>query len=1049
MSPSLAASYETRDVLLRRLEEDLLGSDLDANLQEPPLSRFVVGVLYPETVSTRAALTIEEASESDPEAEVGRSGPDAAVDPGVSLSHVRFPRAMGVTFALDSNADTMITTEVRASRYTEVETDRWQRAMLPTWTASIDCSSPDIIRRQVTEGLELQATVRPARAGRIAVTVSLVNINQAEPRHRDSASWFNPQVIVRSAGAFRERPDLVAPGIDEDELASQHLLFRDTRSYAVGHGCAAVWNADGPVTSISTSFLPRHELLLSEAGGGSDLDLSMDKLAADESFEVLDRLVAQYEDWLDQLTSDWLPPDDAQTLARHLSEATGAAHRMRTGIGLLRGNDEVRRAFQLMNLAMAQQRSRQQFHREGQIGDPPNTAAAQWRPFQIAFILLNLRGLVEPESEDRRFADLLWFPTGGGKTEAYLGIIGLAILLRRLQDPAAGGVSVLMRYTLRLLTLQQYQRATGLICALEVVRLEYMPNTEPISIGLWVGQASTPNRIDDALRALNRHARRRGVDSADEDDFSDPVQLLQCPWCGEAMSYLNYEIVDRSWMKVSCGRVACKFRNGLPVHIVDEDIYREQPSLIISTVDKFAMLPWKQDVGRLLGAHSESGSRPPPDLIVQDELHLISGPMGTMVGLYETAVDAICGRGTLPKVVASTATIRRAQDQVRAVFAREARQFPPPALTQGDSWFAVEATRDKKASRGYAGVMAPGTSHATLMVRVYASLLQSAAALPADDASADLYWTLLGYFNSLRVLGGAYIQVMDDVPDQIKVIAERRKEKPREHLELREMTSRRKSSEIPEELRILELQRGADRAADVVLATNMISVGVDVDRLGLMVMMGQPQLGSEYIQATSRVGRQLPGLVVTLYNSARSRDISHYENFTAYHRMLYRHVEATGATPFAPRARDRALHAVLVSMTRHLVEELSPSTAAGDARDWEGKLKELAGLIVDRARSTHVDGPVPTDEDPDVIRAQLHDLIDEWVCSYDVDHYEGWFDRRPGSLLDDASRAIGADEDASQFPPGAPPWPTLTSMRDVDAESRIYVTRARRRSGGQ
>ena len=328
----------------------------------------------------------------------------------------------------------------------------------------------------------------------------------------------------------------------------------------------------------------------------------------------------------------------------------------------------------------------------------------------------------------------------------------------------------------------------------------------------------------------------------------------------------------------------------------------------------------------------------PPDLIVQDELHLISGPLGTMVGLYETAVDGI----------ARSERTRQSRGVDRDDPARlgpgPTRSSPGPpdssrrrGSTHRNSFFAVEAPRSEKASREYVGAMAPGASQTTLMVRVYASLLQSASVVPETDESADLYWTLLGYFNSLRVLGGAYIQVLDDVPDQMKVIAGRRGETLREPKNVREMTSRKSSSEIPHELEILERQRGQVDAADVVLATNMISVGVDVDRLGLMVVMGQPQTTSEYIQATSRVGRRMPGLVVTVYNSGRSRDLSHYENFAAYHRTLYRHVEATGATPFAPRARDRALHAVLVALARHRIPEAGPSGAAGDAADWAGR----------------------------------------------------------------------------------------------------------------
>lgn len=1047
---SLEQAYETREFMLRRLSEDLLGGPADDALTEAPLSRFVMGILFPHMEGDAAAqpASVEDDVENDVEAEAGSDAPDNVVDPGVSMARVRYPRSMGMTLAITDTADAGIDVSVSASRYASQGETGWRAIDLPAWQRVVEAHPPRLERVVIDEGLELVLHSREPRAGMIALTLTLVNTLTAAHGEKDAACWFRPRLSARAVSAeLRERPAATVAGIDELEIASQRLLFRDVRSFAVGHGCAVTWEGSTP-DCVATTFLPRHELLLSEAGGGDGLDLSMDLLAADETFDVLDQLVAMYRKWIDDLengSADRLDDESADTLGRHVTEAREAASRMASGLELLRNDEDVRRAFQLTNLAMAQQRSRQDHHRSGGKGDPLSTAGATWRPFQIAFILTNLRGLADHDHSDRRVADLLWFPTGGGKTEAYLGIIGIAILLRRLRDPKAAGVSVLMRYTLRLLTLQQYQRATGLICALEMVRQQHMPHTAQISIGLWVGQASTPNDVDTARRALQK-ARRPGSRDNDEDG-SDPVQLRQCPWCGHALDYRNYEVIDKTWMRVACGQDACAFRNGLPVHIIDSDVYTNRPSLVIGTVDKFAMMPWKREVGALLGVKGAvpdvTFAYPPPDLIVQDELHLISGPLGTMVGLYETAVDAIIGRDAPAKIVASTATIRRASDQVRAVFAREARQFPPPGLTHRDSYFAVEAPRDIKASREYVGAMAPGASQTTLMVRVYASLLQSAAMMPETDPSGDLYWTLLGYFNSLRILGGAYIQVLDDVPDQMKVIARRRGEEMREPRAIREMTSRKRSSEIPRELQILERKRGETDAADVVLATNMISVGVDVDRLGLMVVMGQPQMSSEYIQATSRVGRRMPGLVVTVYNSGRSRDLSHYENFAAYHRMLYRHVEATGATPFAPRARDRALHAVLVSLARHRIPAAGPSAAAADASRWVDELEQLVDVVLDRAKAVRASGECPADESDETIRGELMDLIDHWTES-NVRHYEGWFHRQRGALLVEASRVLGREDREIDFPPADPPWPTLTSMRDVDGESTVYLVRRKR-----
>lgn len=1049
-------AYRTREFVTRRLEEDLLGADFDAELFEAPLSRFIVGVLYPgeaEIVGGHTPSVEEDDIDASVDSTPDSGRPDGVDDPGVSLARSRYPRTMGMTFAVREGSAT-VDVHIKASRYEQTDgSDRWRRIGPEGKTITLDCTRADATRHEIAEGLQLAPVVRAPRKGVVSVTLALVNTAVVARGSKDASCWFAPVISVEAApGVLTTRPDVVVPGLDEDEVSSQHLLFRDVRSYGVGHGCAVTWAGTADVTRLETTFVPRHELPLNKPGGvrggEREPDLGMEHLAASDDLIDIQDLVDDYRAWIDALpaTIGELDLEAERALERHVRDARVAAARMQAGIDLLRGDDHVRRAFDLMNRAMAEQRSRQAWHRGGRTGDPDNTVAAVWRPFQIAFILTNLVGLAEPESEDRELADLLWFPTGGGKTEAYLGLIAMAILLRRLRNPTHGGVSAIMRYTLRLLTLQQYERATGLICALENLRDLEMPAAEPISIGLWVGQGSTPNAVADARKALNR-MRGRGRSTTD-DDFSDPVQLRGCPWCGTDLDHRNYEIVGGS-MVVRCPEGACRFRHGLPVHIIDDDVYANRPSLLIATVDKFAMMPWKAEVGLLF---STDGKHPAPDLIVQDELHLISGPLGTMVGLYETAVDAACSRPHRPKVVASTATIRRASEQMRAVFARESRQFPPQAATQADSYFAVEAGQEEKGTREYAGIMAPGSSHATLMVRVYASLLQAAAQIPGDDPGADLYWSLVGYFNSLRVLGGAYIQVIDDVPDQIKVVAARRGETPRVLGLPREMTSRKKSTEIPAELKILARGRGEPDAADVILATNMISVGVDVDRLGLMVVMGQPQTTSEYIQATSRVGRQSPGLVVVLYNANRSRDLSHYEDFTAYHRGLYRHVEATGATPFAPRARDRGLHGVLVSLARLTIPEAAPDRAAADVAQWSEGLGEAVDLIVERANLTRPAAgsmdDLPEDESAEKIREQLDRLCDQWEGSpRPITHYAGWFERRRGALLEDASQVLkrlADDDEASGFPPSEPPWPTLTSMRDVDAECGLFLIHKRR-----
>lgn len=1065
--------YEARRLMCEALEQDLLGPEEGPVLTERPLSRFAIGILYPQSGAPvrddipEGGLVVDDA---DPlgatDVEVSAPG-DVSFDPAVALAHVRYPSSLGLTFAVAAGTTAEVTVDVTADRYLPIEADggeeeseqasegasqdaagaedrakhtEWRRESFGREGLSIDLTTVGVRRQQLTDGLDCHVVVRPAHDGAMSVTVSLVNSNRStRTRDRDEKAWFRPQIVVRSSSPFVDRPTARAHGIDDEDLATNALLFRDVPNLAVGHGCSVTWADEGPVTELRTTFLPTQALRLAEPAGGKGPDgeelfrLDMEELARDRTYGNLRALVADYRRWIEEQATriPELPEEHRRTAQTHLENAREAARRIEAGIDLLASDPLAAEAFALMNVAMQQQRDRQEQLRAEQNATEYVPVRQAWRPFQIAFILLNLVGLTDKGSSDRDIADLLWFPTGGGKTEAYLGAIAYVTLLRRLRNSAHGGVSVIMRYTLRLLTTQQFERAAGLICALEIVRRREMPDTAPISLGLWVGQSATPNNVLDADEALKKLAH------GEDPEEGNPMQLLKCPWCGTRLRHRDYVVSQpKDRLTVRCADAECEFGSGLPVHLTDEDVYRERPSLVIGTVDKFAMMAWREEAATLF---STDGRHPAPDLIVQDELHLISGPLGTLVGLYETAVDAATTRDARPKLIASTATIRRARSQVRAVFARESKQFPPPGIDHGDSYFAREASPSTKGTRLYLGLLAPGISHATLLVRTYAALLQRAKSMQVSDEVRDAYWTLLGYFNSLRVLGGSYMQVIDDVPDRMKLVARRNDEELREISEPRELTSRKKSAEIPQELEILGKPWTSPDAADVVLATNMISVGVDVDRLGLMAVMGQPQTTAEYIQATSRVGRRYPGLVVVLYNAARSRDLSHYENFTNYHRALDREVEATGATPFAARARDRGLHGVLVAMARMLVPGLGESTQAGHAHELVDALEQQIDAVVARAESV-------APEEAAAVRAQLRDILGHWVDAAQeglLAKYEGW--RTSEEVLLVPAGGEGEENMQAQFPVGVPAWSTLTSLRNVDTETQLYVISDRKK----
>lgn len=355
------------------------------------------------------------------------------------------------------------------------------------------------------------------------------------------------------------------------------------------------------------------------------------------------------------------------------------------------------------------------------------------------------------------------------------------------------------------------------------------------------------------------------------------------------------------------------------------------------------------------GNHQKRGSLPatkvkqilsirPPDLIIQDEFHLISGPLGTMVGLYETAVDELStwqidGIAIKPKIIASTATVRKADEQVKNVFLRQVAVFPPHGLDVEDNFFSVQRSINNRPGRRYLGICSPGSSRPAVLIRVYVALLTAAQSLfDRFGQTADPYMTVVGYFNSLRELGGMRRLAEDDVQTRAYRVQMSDVARPglaqRSIKNVDELTSRVSSKDIPRKLDQLEVkyktnwELGETRSIDIVLATNMLSVGVDVNRLGLMVVNGQPKNTAEYIQATSRVGRFFPGLICTVLTWARPRDLSHYETFEHYHATFYKHVEAQSVTPFAPRALDRALTGTMVSLLRLKCDELNPNQGA-------------------------------------------------------------------------------------------------------------------------
>ncbi|MDX3244831.1 helicase-related protein [Streptomyces sp. ME18-1-4] len=1074
-----AEHYRVREELVARLRRELLGPDVMAGddpvevlTQDAPITRYPIGVLFPSPADREAHRRLsEDAAEEEGLDEAPLLSTDDHEETGGSVeppvSGDRRPSAMGLTFAVAPEASPEIVISAQAAMYDPVDAEgrpvaarradarttigqreHWRRRELELPDTLVDVTQPGVLEPApvLADNVKLHVLVRPANAssGTVTVTVTLINTHVVGERElQDAFALFQPGLIVRAANgasAFVERPAALS-AVDE-ELATSRLLYRHAPTFAVGHGCSADWDWTPPpvgltdieraaISEIRSEFLPTHEVLLTDSNPEIDSSaLGMLGLAERPDAEVLaalQGLACGYEQWIEAKAAEaaalvgTLYEEPAHAQLDACREALG---RMREGIGILSDTPEVMEAFRMANRAMAEQRARSAWVKNGRKGTP-DLSEQRWRPFQIAFMLLCLCGIDDPNHADRKVSDLLWFPTGGGKTEAYLGLIAFTTFLRRLRRGAdGGGVTVLMRYTLRLLTLQQFERATILMCAMELMRRAAPDRLgeEGISIGMWVGKSATPNDLKTAGEKL---LKLRGGQSLQTEN---PVQLHACPWCGTALDAHHYSVdEDDVRMDVRCPGDDCDFASGLPVHLVDQTVYKARPTLVIATVDKFASMPWREQTAALFNRDRLGDATPPPELIVQDELHLISGPLGTLTGLYETAVDALADR---PKVIASTATIRRAAKQGRNLFDRKVHQFPPAGLDARDSWFAVETDRTTKASRRYVGLLAPGTSQSTLLIRTYAALLHQAMRADTSDKVRDAYWTLVGYFNSLRLLSAAELQVNDDVEDYLRLLADRDGTEVRLSNRYSELTSRVDASVIPARLKEIEKRYPDPDVRDVLLATNMIAVGVDVDRLGLMAVMGQPQTTAEYIQATSRVGRAHPGLVAVMLNSVRSRDRSHYENFLHFHSALYREVESTSVTPFSARSRDRGLHAVVVALTRILIPEARENQAAGRIDAYVHRLyAEIKPLLMKRVAQ------IASEEEQDTSDA-FDEFVEWWQATANA-HGGLLYEPRRGNptpaLLkpyDDESEGSGA-------------WPTLWSLRDVDAESALFLEASR------
>ncbi|MBR4400576.1 MAG: hypothetical protein IKT09_02650 [Synergistes sp.] len=1051
--PDYSEFYDARKIITDILHDDLIGPvKKNEILPELPTQYYIMGKLYPqndegEVVDLVRNPLLENAAET--------------YDASISLSNQKNPSSFGITCILKPGINSIRLSGSYAF-YTLIQyEDAIKRGMdLSKWEAlekkpkdlwirneygfdKVVRLSAEKVEKPVSldNGIQLQIyTHTVLDSGERVNTVTMINTQQAgkDAVERAQKCAFQPKLMI--SGEYPcpifSKSNRQEQFTEDVELLELDLLYSDANCFGQGHGCSVEWDVENedPLW-VSTAWFPSYNLHQMMAADIEDKKvLSMHYLSDGFPKEILVSLrhfANSYNEWIKKIeyASKLLGEKQQNTALNNVQKCKAAFSRIMHSIDLLEkslsSNADAMKAFQIANEAMLLQR-KQSLLKAGKEYDPEKVT---WYPFQLAFILHELSSFIEPTGKERDTVDLLWFPTGGGKTEAYLGIAAFVIFLRRLRNSSDDGVTVIMRYTLRLLTLQQFERASMLIFACELLRKEYHLGGTEISIGLWVGGKLTPNLLEEARASINK----RQLGAVVSPEVANPCQIQVCPWCGKPLTAKNYSIrIAEKRMLIHCNNEECAFHgtdNGLPLHIIDDAIYEHLPTFIVATVDKFAQIPLSDKPAALFGI---SSNKKPPELIIQDELHLISGPLGTMTGLYEAAITKLCEKdGIGAKVIASTATIRNARNQIMALYGRDYSQFPPQGISAKDSYFAVESTPTDRPARQYFGVMGIGVTATTTLIRVNAALLFASrylAGLGYEDGIIDNFWTITGYFNSLRELGGASTQILDDVQSRFSYLAKTKFGHLVPQVDLSvsydhlvELTSRMDNSEITKIIqdRLKRSYRAGQHkdVYDYVLASNMISVGVDVGRLGVMVVAGQPKTNAEYIQATSRVGRDNPGLVVAVYNPTRSRDRSHYEQFLKYHSALYRYVEATSLTPFADRARDRGLHALYVSLCRYLVPGLLSNNAAVLYDSSNPEVEEIRNLILDYIEKV----------DPGEKYAAMEEL---------QDIEDAWDIAATGTLVyrsfKNEKKLLKGDTENDRFR-------TMNSMRSVDAQAGIYL----------
>lgn len=893
----------------------------------------------------------------------------------------------------------------------------------------------------------------------------------------NSKAMFQAQIKVNGT-SFLPYKQFTENNPFDEELNTINFQYREEFSFAIGHGCAVKWNDDRQPTELNTTFLPEVDIKSYSNEFKEDFPEDLKSITElrklsiwsdlnnDEIIDKLFLFVNEYQKWIDKQISIKTADSFQNIKTNIIGKQSETFIRLIKNIKFLKENEEAFKSFKLANTAMYIQMfvsNEKQFGKKNieltEIDENINynnldyfrensTFNPKYRPFQLAFFLLNLESLINTDSVDRNnIVDLLWFPTGGGKTEAYLALTAFTIISRRiLNEDNADGVAVIMRYTLRLLTAQQFERATKLILSLDFLRKQFKNKDEyyfgdtPISIGMWVGASSTPNSFNDAKRiydSISQNLVRVNTGQNHDIQKANKFPIENCSWCGcKIISKNKFNFFEQGYhattnsFKIKCINNTCTFSNELPIYFVDDKIYDTPPTLLFATVDKFAMISHREEGHKLF--NSLEKHKLPPDLIIQDELHLLSGPLGSITGIYESIVELLSTKGNRkPKIIASTATTRNTAHQVEMLYGnRELNIFPPMGLSYNDNFFSFVSNDSK---RKHIGFMPTGKTGLNSQIQILGNLFIARIELfkyliENENLSHEecvnkmnYFWTIVSFYNSLRDVGKIYNKVPAEILSLIKLLHSRYNISRDKYAfnwiglpsRTKELTSRIESNSIKKLLDELEQSFSLNRyegrdyvqkTVDLVLASNMFSVGIDIKRLNVMLMNGQSKNVAEYIQASSRVGREDMGIVINLLDANRSRDKSYFENYVSFHNAYYKYVEPLSVTPFTEIAVDKVMASLLVAYVRHKKGLYKNN----QANDFDGNIDELKTFLSERIKNI---------KQRDYAINKLDEYVKKWTTKEEGLTYK---------LL--IQKIADLDE-----------WSLMMSMREIDTNSIIKL----------